>query len=105
MTKRRKKRASVEPRPRRRAPRRAQSPRGSDPESKNVVALRRELTDALEQQAATSEVLRVISSSPGDLQPVFESMLANAIRICQAKFGFLFRSEGDAFRTVAMYGV
>jgi signal transduction histidine kinase/CheY-like chemotaxis protein len=64
-----------------------------------------DLTEALEQQTATSEVLRVISSSPGDLQPVFESMLANAVHICTAKFGFLFRAEEEAFRTVAMYGV
>src|SRR5947209_1244840 len=101
MTKRRKKRPSVEPRPRRRAPRRAQSPRGSDPESKNVVALRRELSEALEQQAATSDVLRVISSSPGELEPVFNTMLANATRICEAKFANLFLYEKDSFRIAA----
>ena len=64
----------------------------------------RELTESLEQQTATSEVLSVISSSPGDLQPVFEAMLANATRLCEAKFGVLFRSEGDALRAVAMHG-
>src|SRR5439155_13449062 len=101
MTKRRKKRASVEPRPRRHAPRRAQSPRGSDPESKNVAALRRELSEALEQQAATSDVLRVISSSPGELEPVFNTMLANATRICEAKFANLFLYEKDSFRIAA----
>src|SRR5215475_14532500 len=61
----------------------------------------RELSESLEQQTATSEVLKVISSSPGELKPVFEAMLANATRICEAKFGVLFRSEGDAVRCVA----
>jgi signal transduction histidine kinase/CheY-like chemotaxis protein len=64
-----------------------------------------ELSESLEQQTATSEVLRVISSSPGDLKPVFETMLANAIRLCEAKFGFLWLSEGDGFRAVALHGV
>ena len=63
-----------------------------------------DLSEALEQQTATSEVLKVISASPGELQPVFEAMLANATRICEAKFGVLFRSEGDAVRCVAMHG-
>ena len=56
----------------------------------------RELSESLEQQTATSEVLRVISSSPGELQPVFEAMLENAVRICDAKFGNIYRWEGDA---------
>ena len=63
-----------------------------------------ELRELLEQQTATSEVLKVISSSPGDLEPVFEAMLANAVRICEAKLGTLFLSEGDAYRTAALYG-
>src|SRR5262249_7181814 len=65
----------------------------------------RELAEALEQQTATSEVLRVISSSPGELAPVFQAMLANAIRICEANFGVLFRFEDGAWRAAAMLGV
>src|SRR5579864_6162053 len=63
-----------------------------------------ELTQALDQQTATSEVLRVISSSPGELGPVFDAMLQNAVRICDAKFGSLWVREGDKFRIVAIHG-
>src|SRR5215467_5106965 len=62
----------------------------------------RELSESLDQQTATSEVLRVISSSPGELEPVFQAMLENAVRICEAKFGVLYLSEGDGFRVAAM---
>jgi GAF domain-containing protein len=64
----------------------------------------KELTESLEQQTATSEVLQVISSSPGELEPVFGTMLANAKRICEAKFSNLFLCEGTAFRAVAWHG-
>jgi GAF domain-containing protein len=64
----------------------------------------RELSESLEQQTATSEVLKVISSSPGELEPVFQAMLENATRVCQVKRGFLFRAEGGGFRVVASLG-
>jgi GAF domain-containing protein/CheY-like chemotaxis protein len=65
----------------------------------------RELAEAIEQQTATSEVLSIISSSPGELAPVFDAMLANAVRICEAKFGVLSLWEGDAFRACALHNV
>src|SRR5262249_25741571 len=64
-----------------------------------------ELRESLDQQTATSEVLRVISSSPGDLEPVFQTMLENATRICAARFGVLFLAEGNSYRVVAMHNV
>ena len=63
----------------------------------------RELTESLEQQMATSEVLQVISSSPVDLERVFETMLEKAVRICDAKFGNIYRWDGDVLRLVATH--
>src|SRR6516165_4304788 len=63
-----------------------------------------DLSESLEQQTATSEVLAVISKSPADLKPVFEAMLENAVRICDAKFGSLFRFDGKAFHLAAEVG-
>jgi signal transduction histidine kinase len=68
-----------------------------------VQARTRELSESLEQQTATAEVLRVVSSSPGELEPVFQTMLANAVRICEASFGNLLLYDGDAFRHVALH--
>ena len=67
--------------------------------------LKKKLAEALEQQSATAEVLRLISISPGKLAPVFQAMLENATRICAAKSGAMYLSEGNAFRIVAMHNV
>ena len=67
--------------------------------------LKKKLAEALEQQSATAEVLRLISISPGKLEPVFQAMLENATRICAAKSGAMYLSEGNAFRIVAMHNV
>jgi GAF domain-containing protein len=64
-----------------------------------------ELRESLQQQTATADVLKVISASPGDLGPVFEAMLANAVRICEANFGVLFRSQDVEFYPAAWAGV
>jgi transcriptional regulator with GAF, ATPase, and Fis domain len=69
----------------------------------DLTARTAELTESLEQQTATSEVLQVISNSPGDLKPVFDAILANAVRICEANFGILLLYEGDWFRVAAAH--
>src|SRR5262249_36561713 len=64
-----------------------------------------ELRESLQEQTATSEVLQVISSSPGDVQPVFQAMLEKAVRICEALFGNIQSWDGDSFRIVATYNM
>jgi adenylate cyclase len=76
--------------------------------SQTVIAIENarllnELRQSLEQQTATSDVLRIISSSPGELESVFEAILENATRLCEAKFGVLALAEGEAFRSVAIH--
>src|SRR6266478_7468510 len=70
-----------------------------------VQARTRDLAESLEQQTATSEVLQVISSTPGELEPVFQKMLENATRICEAKIGILFRYENGEYSAVSTLGV
>ena len=89
---------------RRNAPKAGPDRRSLSGKETNITRLTRERDEALEQQAATSAVLRLISGSSGKLEAVFKAMLENATRICGAKFGTLFLREGDVFRIVSMYG-
>src|SRR6516164_147255 len=78
--------------------------RSSTADLQEQLALRtQELSQAFEQQAATADVLRIISSSPGELELVFQAMLENATRICEAAYGHLLLREGPIFRAVAIY--
>ena len=69
-----------------------------------IARLTRELDEARQQQTATADVLKVISSSPGELEPVFQAMLENATRLCEASYGAMWLCEGDGFRSAALYG-
>jgi GAF domain-containing protein len=93
-------------------PKRGNAPTAARQRGPSVVDLQeqldartRQLNEAIERENATAEVLRVISSSPGELAPVFEAMLANAVRLCEAKFGMLFLHERGALRIVATHNV
>jgi hypothetical protein len=89
---------------RRKAPKTSASRTSASDLQEQLDRRTRERDEALEQQTATSEVLKVISSSPGELEQVFQTVLKNAVQICSAKFGHLWLREGDAFRTGATYG-
>ncbi|MGC1776382.1 MAG: histidine kinase, partial [Xanthobacteraceae bacterium] len=79
--------------------------RRTSPAAAETARLIRELDEARERQTATTEVLRVISSSPGELEPVFDSMLENAVRICDATFGIIYRFDSGALHVAATLNV
>ena len=94
------------------APKRRAAPKSARPRKPSPADLEaqldqrtRDLSELLEQQTATSEVLRVISSSPGNLDPVFQTILVNAVRLCEAKFGVLPLCEDGGFRVRALHNV
>jgi signal transduction histidine kinase len=72
--------------------------------TRELAETRKALAEALEQQTATSQVLQVISSSTGELEPVFQTLLANATRLCEASYGAMWLCEGSGFRAVALHG-
>jgi len=99
-----KRRSASGPRSRRSAPPSLRERRGAHAKKKTVALLTRELSETLEQQTATSTVLQVISNSPGELEPVFQALLANATRLCNASYGAMWLTEGDRLRNAAFHG-
>jgi class 3 adenylate cyclase len=97
-------RTTVSPKRRRSSPKAVPDRRSATSREAETAQLVRERDEAVERDKATAEVLRVISSSPGELQAVFQAMLENATRICGAKFGNLWLYEANAFRIAAMHG-
>ena len=94
-------RRTIVPQKQRSSPKRLRGRNPSSGQETEVERLRRELNEAVEQQKATTDVLRVISSSPGQLEPIFRAMLEDSVRILEAKFGTLFLCEGNLVRPVA----
>ena len=99
-----KRRSASGPRSRRSGPPSLRERRGAHAKKKTVALLTRELSETLEQQTATSTVLQVISNSPGELEPVFQALLANATRLCNASYGAMWLTEGDRLRNAAFHG-
>ena len=90
---------------RRQSPKAARRPKSSAVDAnEKIEILERRLNEALEQQTATSDVLKVISSSPGELQPVFDTLLAKATALCEASYGTLWLREADGYRFAALFG-
>jgi hypothetical protein len=85
-------------------PRRPAAKKPPAKQTETISALRRELADALEQQTATSEILRVIASSPTDLQPMLKTIAENAALLCEANDALIYRVDGDLLRSAAAYG-
>src|SRR5215467_9889810 len=84
------------------APTRRRRSSGGDQKNK-ITQVNRERDEALEQLSAASEVLKVISSSAGDLKPVFDTILENATRLCEATFGSMLLCEGDSYRRATVH--
>ena len=86
------------------SPTRPSSPSRTSASSQELETRNRDLTEALEQQTATSEILEVISRSPSDLQPVLETIIESAVRLCGADLGFIYRHDGERYTVVAAHG-
>src|SRR5687768_15467213 len=82
-------------------PHRPAAKKSQPKQANSIQALRRELADAVEQQTATSEILRVISRSPTDLQPIFDTILANVTRLCEANLAAIFLYDGEVLTAAA----
>src|SRR5262249_42494486 len=93
------------PKPKRSSVRATASPAPDEKLKRRAAKYRNELKQALEQQMATSEVLRIIAGSRGELQPVFQAMLENAVRICEAKVGVLFLNRDGIFNAEVSLGL